>query len=257
MRKFRQSSFSLRKQSFLRAVELVLVSTLLGWGCNDFMTKDVFIGATAVDSGGAIDDPTGSPEDSDADGLSSELEDSFGLEPLQADSDQDGYSDGVEFVGNGGDPADGSVIPNPFNRTRILETEDAVQSDPDSDLDGLGDAFETANGMDSSDPDIDDDGYNDGFELVANSNPFDSSDRPERDAPPAPDGIDRLPPGPRDADGDGLSDDVETANGTLLTRRDSDGDGFSDAIEFLTGADPTDFLSIPNLNVPEPPNTTN
>lgn len=254
--------FSVAGRSVTSLPALLIFSLVLFLpGCKDYLTDDYFIGTGGNDAtGGGTDgggvDNTDSPSDDDADGLSNEVEDSFGGESLEADSDQDGYDDGLEFVGNGGDPLNGSASPTPFSRFRILEQEDAVRNDPDSDLDGLGDMFETENGLDPQDPDIDDDGYHDGLELVANSDPFDASDRPERLAPPAPDGVDRLPPSPRDADGDGLSDEIENINGSTTTQRDTDGDGFSDALEFLMGSDELDFLSIPNFNIPSPPADT-
>ena len=52
---------------------------------------------------------------------------------------------------------------------------------------------------------------------------------------------------------DGLSDDIEALNGTLARERDTDGDGFSDGLEYLMGSDATEVLSIPNFNVPQPP----
>ncbi len=252
------SSFQLPRTLAMISALLILSLLTLCAGCKDYLTDDYFIGTGANDvgdggtDGGGVDN-TDSPADDDADGLSNEVESSFGGDSLESDADQDGYDDGLEFVGNGGDPLDGSASPSAFNRSRFLETEDAVRSDPDSDLDGLGDKFESDNGLDPADPDIDDDGYQDGLELVANSDPFDASDRPERLAPPAPDGVDRLPPSPRDADGDGLSDEIENINGTTTTQRDTDGDGFSDGLEFLMGSDALDFLSIPNFNVPSPP----
>lgn len=222
-----------------------------GAGCDP--QKDYSLGTGAEeDEGDDGDGPT--PEnDDDADGLSNTIEDRFEIETTIADSDHDGFSDGLEFVGGSGDPLDGSISPNPFSRARILQDEDVVRNDPDGDQDGLGDTFERAKSLDENDADTDDDGYSDGLELVANSDPFVASDVPERDAPPAWDGVERNGSGPSDRDDDGLSDEVEALNGTRPSDRDTDGDGFSDGLEYLMGSDATDVKSVPNFNVPLPP----
>lgn len=195
-------------------------------------------------------------EDDDGDGLSNSVEDEFEIEKLKADTDHDGFSDGIEFVGDLGDPADGSASPTPFRRKKILLVQDALQNERDGDQDGLGDTFETDNEMNPDSPDMDGDGYQDGLELVANADPFRESIVPVREAPPASDGVTRTGAAPQDSDNDGIADNVETLNGTKSTTRDSDGDGFSDGIEFLMGSDGADFLSIPNFSVPNPPTDT-
>jgi hypothetical protein len=222
--------------------------------CNE----DVYLGTSAekVAAAGGTDSSSsgsGGSADDDADALSNEVEDSFDLDSRKADTDHDGISDGLEFVGDGGDPLNGNATPSSLNRVKILDREDIVLNDPDRDGDGLGDFFESENDLDQDDPDIDDDGYNDGIELVANSNPFDSNDRPIRDAPPASDGITRTGNAPLDSDGDGISDSLESLNGTLSSQTDSDGDGFSDGIELLMGSNETDNASVPNFGVPARP----
>jgi hypothetical protein len=47
-----------------------------------------------------------------------------------------------------------------------------------------------------------------------------------------------------DSDGDGLSDDEETALGTDPTNRDSDGDGLSDGLEVRVGSDPLETTTV-------------
>lgn len=231
-------------------------------GCDgfgtDIFTKHIQFGVAPEDSStsgssSSSSGGSGGSVDDDGDGLSNDVENAFEMEPRTADSDFDGYSDGLEFAVDSGDPLTAAVIPSSLNRTRTLLPLDAVTDTQDSDLDGLGDKFENDNGLDPESADTDGDGYSDGLELVANSNPFDAADRPERLAPPASDGIDRTGTPPRDNDGDGLSNDVESLNGTTTTRTDSDSDGFSDGLEFLMGSDPLSDLSIPNFFVPEPP----
>jgi len=247
-----------------RALRLVLFIVLIPiYGC-DFQ-EDVGIGtALPEDSGsdGSGSDGGGSsrtdvPDDDDADGLSNDVEDLFGINTIKADTDHDGFDDGLEFVGALGDPLNGSRSPTSEDRDLLLLESEAIRNDPDRDQDGLGDTFEANNGLDPENPDTDGDGYQDGLELVANSNPFDSSDRPVRASPPASDGIDRgalIPPA--DMDGDGLAEEIEALNGTISTDRDTDGDGFSDGLEFLMGSDGTDVLNIPNFSVPDPPSDT-
>jgi hypothetical protein len=74
-----------------------------------------------------------------------------------------------------------------------------------------------------------------------------------RDAPPANDGITRTGSAPLDSDGDGISDSLESLNGTLSNQTDTDSDGFSDGIELLLGSDETDNASVPNFGVPPRP----
>lgn len=220
--------------------------------------RDVFIGTNRpTDDNGGDDGSNGggstSPDDNDADGLSNEVERLFDTDDTTADSDEDGFNDGLEFVGQGGDPLNATLAPDPQSRARIIDVSEALQNDPDRDGDGLGDSFERNNGLNPDDPDTDGDGYQDGLELVANSNPFDSESRPTRIAPPASDGGPRTGTPPIDTDRDGLADNIESLNGTDTNDRDSDGDGFSDGIEFLMGSDANSFLSIPNFSVPQPP----
>lgn len=99
--------------------------------------------------------------DSDKDGLSDNLEDSIGTDPLNPDTDEDGIDDGQEYqywsdrsekelrdeLAPTGD-IDGDGIPN------IL--------DEDSDGDGLSDGQELDMGTDPANPDTDGDGIPDG-----------------------------------------------------------------------------------------------
>ena len=223
-------------------------------GCS----KDVNLGTNSEDDDSGDDSDSDSnsgtsPDDDDDDGLSNEVEDTFSIDDRKADSDHDGFADGLEFVGDDGDPLDAGLSPSPFDRDRTLAADQARTGVPDGDQDGLGDTFEEDNSLDPDNPDTDGDGYSDALELIARSDPFLSSSRPTRVAPPAPDGVNRTGAAPRDSDGDGISDAIEPLNATRTNSRDSDTDGFSDGVEFLMGSDPNDASNIPNFSVPLPP----
>ncbi len=250
-----------RSYSFhLAATLLSLVLPLFISGCNDnFWQKNIELGTKgdgSTDSGdgssGGSDSPTG---DDDADGISNSVEETFEMDPKSADSDHDGFSDALEFVGDEGDPLFAERTPTAFNRSKILLPANVVRGDPDRDGDGLGNKFETDHSLDPDSADTDEDGYNDGIELVANSDPFDATDRPERDSPPSFDGLSRIGDPPPDSDRDGLSNDLDSNNGTLSTTADTDGDGFGDGLEYLMGSRGDDEFSIPNFSVPAAPAT--
>ena len=236
----------------------LLFAALYLTSCNDFLSKNVAIGVKDEDSSsdgsdtGSSDDPNA---DDDGDGIANSVEEAFEMNTKSADSDYDGFSDALEFVGDEGDPLFAERTPTAFTRSRILLPADVVRGDPDRDGDGLGNKFETDHGLDPDKADTDDDGYNDGIELVANSDPFDSTDRPKRDSPPASDGINRTGDAPIDSDADGLANELDSGNGTLSTNADTDGDGFSDGLEYLMGSRGEDEFSIPNFNVPTAPTT--
>jgi hypothetical protein len=111
--------------------------------------------------------------------------------PVDADTDDGGVTDGSEDV-NGNGVVDGDET----DPTSGNGDDDA--SNPDSDGDGLSDAFEVAIGTDPNDADSDDDGLLDGQE----ANPADDTDG---------DGlINALDP---DSDNDGLFDGTEAGKG--------------------------------------------
>jgi hypothetical protein len=96
----------------------------------------------------------------------------------------------------------------------------------DADNDGLVDSVELNNGLDPLNPDTDGGGRTDGQEiLIDNTDPLSADDD--------------LAGG--DADGDGLSNDVERSLGTDLLDEDTDDDGVSDGIEVNElGSNPLD-----------------
>ena len=188
--------------------------------------------------------------DDDGDGLSNIVEEAFFIEPLVADTDQDGYSDGLEFAVNNGDPANGSDVPSALGQARILSTEELRLNEVDSDQDGLGNNVEADFGTNQDEPDSDFDGYSDAIELINGSSALDSDDRPSRNNPPMPDGVLRSGSGPADTDRDGLSDTRENLGGTNAGIADTDGDGFNDGIESIMGSNGSDPASVPNIVLP-------
>jgi YD repeat-containing protein len=122
---------------------------------------------------------------------------------------------------------------------------------PDTDGDGLPDAFELLLGSDPLNPDTDGDGLPDGIEYLLKGDPF--SARPEDDDDG--DGLSNLyevrlgtDPSNPDTDHDGLSDGEEVLRyHTDPLNPDTDGDGFSDGDEVRAGSDPLNPLSRPSL----------
>ncbi|WNG23151.1 VWA domain-containing protein [Cystobacter fuscus] len=205
-------------------------------------------------------------QDSDADGLTDGEEDANhnGLvdpgetNPAQPDTDSDGLSDFIELKTSGTDPLNadmdgdtcldgaedrnGNGIPDP-GETNPKNGADCSAPSPDTDGDGLSDAFEQAHGTDWRTPDSDCDGLLDG----PNKNGFLGED-------PNANGVRDLGetnPTQRDTDGDGLLDGVERGVATSAapvttcgyvgdadpstqtspTAADSDGDGIADGVE--------------------------
>ncbi|HOF38393.1 MAG TPA: hypothetical protein PK882_16500, partial [Dermatophilaceae bacterium] len=100
----------------------------------------------------------------------------------------------------------------------------------DSDVDGTGDAAETAAGLDPLASDTDGDGLSDAFELDNGMNPLVNNDTDGI----AGNGADE------DPDGDGLTNAEEHLCGTDPFNRDTDGDGVWDGDEIGQGSDPLD-----------------
>lgn len=233
-----------------KLISLIILFSLCS--CDDFLTKNVKLGGNVATTTTTIKGSTGGGNtgtvDDDADGLSNEVENTFGLDPLKADTDNDGFSDGIEFVGRLGDPLNTNLSPSPFSRKRILDPAAALTGEKDSDKDGLGDTFEVGRNLDPNSPDTDDDGYSDGLELVADSDPSNANSRPIRQGPPKSDGEEDLVLAPPDNDDDGMANDLEeTLNNSNKDVADTDTDGFSDSIEYLVGSEADNKLSIPNF----------
>lgn len=130
------------------------------------------------------------------DGMSMAFMVGYGSDPLVADTDGDGISDGVE-----------------------VNTYESNPKSVDTDADGLPDAQEATLGTELNSPDTDGDGLMDGWEV---SNSFNSLSTPGNGES----GV--------DTDGDGLTNLQEQVAGSNPRNADSDGDGLSDSAEFLT-----------------------
>ena len=206
-------------------------------------------GETNPTAGNGADDSTNT--DTDGDGLSDDLETGIGTDPNDADSDDDGVPDGQEP--NPTLDSDGDGLINPL--------------DPDSDNDGLFDGTEL--GLDcmnaATDPaagrcvpdgdmgatttspidaDTDDGGVSDGSEDKDLDGVVDNG---ESNPTAGNGGDDSTNP---DADGDGLSDDVEGELGSDPNDADSDDDGVPDGQE-PNPSDDTDGDGIKNVLDPD------
>ena len=191
-------------------------------------TTDASTGSTSAVSASTTDGTsTGGPSsgssttldpmgDDDGDAVPNGVEQMFGTDPNDRDSDDDGILDGTEFVNTDLDN-DGLIVP----------------LDPDSDDDGLLDGTEVGTACD--DPDTDpaicvadaDPGAN-------NTNPQD----PDSDAGGASDGSeDRNLNGKRDM---GETDNTLGDDDASGLNADGDGDGLSDSLETFLGSDPQD-----------------
>ena len=223
---------------------------------NDELTEDFYLGVNPSSS--SSDSSTSAPSDSDADGLSDDEEADIGTTSTTADTDRDGIGDGLEFVGTDGDPLNSGADPNPKNKDKTLDSDEIVSNDAsDSDEDGLGDLFETANDLDKNNPDIDADGYADGLELVAGTDPFDADSKPTRSETFTNNSSAYADTTPTDTDKDGISNSIETNDlDTSTTARDSDSDGISDGLEYLMGSSEKDPASVPAFTIPERPESS-
>jgi len=197
--------------------------------CHDEQTGDPTLSSIAFAP--AVLDPGG---DADGDGLDNQTETALRSDPLDADSDDDGLTDGAESAPSA--DTDGDGVRN------IL--------DPDGDGDGVFDGTESGVTVPSPDTDVvagffvpdadpstttsprdrdsDNGGASDGTEDQNGDGEVDPGETDPND--PSDDG------GP-DSDGDGLLDAQETAIGTDPEQADSDGDGIDDFIE-TDGGDP-------------------
>ena len=125
-----------------------------------------------------------------------------GTDPLSADTDGDGLSDGQEV--------------NVYRTT---------PTNADTDGDGLKDGEEVGRGTNPLATDSDGDGLLDGWEVAQGLDPVDASGENGASG---------------DMDGDGLCNSDEQSLGTDPHAADSDGDGVSDFLEICNGSDPVD-----------------
>jgi hypothetical protein len=176
--------------------------------------------------------------DTDDDGFPDGWEVDNGYDPTDpadpvptGDDDGDGLSNGDEYTG-GTDPHNPDTDGDGYN-----DGDDPAPTNPavpdantDRDGDGLSNTTEEGLGTDPDDPDTDNDGFDDGWEVDNGYNPLNPND-------PNPHG---------DDDGDGLSNQEEYDNHTDPHDSDTDNDGFPDGWEVDTGYDPLN----PNDPVP-------
>jgi hypothetical protein len=104
--------------------------------------------------------------DTDGDGLSDVFEQTYGLDPVSADSDRDGRLDGIELLqGTNPRAIDGAAVATAANLNGL---------DPagDEDGDSLRNAFEVEHGLDPRLSDTDQDGLTDAAELALGTNPL-------------------------------------------------------------------------------------
>ena len=144
----------------------------------------------------------GADGDVDNDGLTNALEQYWGTDPWNDDSDGDGLADGVEVNTHGTSP--------------VLV---------DTDADGLTDSHEIDLGLDPKSEDTDGDGMSDGWEIENGLDPRSAS---------GDDGASG------DVDHDGLCNHDELQLGCDPRNVDSDGDGVSDYQEICNGSNPAD-----------------
>jgi hypothetical protein len=108
-------------------------------------------------------------KDSDADGLSDDLEAKIGTNRLVKDTDDDGYTDGEE-IKSGFNP----VASGPITEAQKTVYDQAIGliGGSDLDADGLSDELEQAIGTNKNKKDSDGDGYSDGSEVATHNNPL-------------------------------------------------------------------------------------
>ena len=156
------------------------------------------------------------------DGMMLYVDPGYGTDPLAADTDGDGLSDGAKIDTYGTDPLCA-----------------------DSDGDGLNDAQEILLGTSPANPDSDGDGLLDGWEVSHSLNPLSATGGDGADGDIDGDGLTNLQeqtlggnPRSADTDGDGLADATEAQIGTCLFLADTDHDGLSDSEEDSLGTNP-------------------
>jgi len=142
--------------------------------------------------------------------------------------------------------SDGDGIPNGYERRyTFLNPNDSADAAMDFDHDGLTNLEEYQNGTAPDNADTDGDGVQDGAEVHRMVNTVPAPTNPLR----------------VDSDQDGLSDQVETGTGTLVSATDTgsdplvadtDGDGFPDGQEVIHQSDPNNPASTPDFDFTEP-----
>lgn len=165
--------------------------------------------------------PDDANEDGDGDGLINSREFAFNSRPDAEDTDGDGLKDGDEVDSYGTNPTSADSDGDGLTDSDELMVHGTNPLNSDSDSDGLNDFAElNVNSTDPLDADSDNDTMTDGWEVLNNLDPLDAADATT------------------DADGDGVSNQVEFANNTDPNNSDTDGDGADDSEELAFGLNP-------------------
>jgi len=162
----------------------------------------------------------GSHVDSDGDGLTDELEKTYGTDPFDKDSDDDYFTDFEEVLWGTNPVGDGIFVPPEPEKEQVTTLADDILTDDslDSDGDGLSDNIELKYYTDPFNRDTDNDYFTDFEELLQGTNPLGDTDD--------------------DRDGDGLAYSLEIKFGSNPNVADTNGDGVSDYDRVMEGKDP-------------------
>lgn len=172
---------------------------------------------------------------SDFDQLPNWYEDFIGTDRYNPDTDADGIADSDELLTTLTNPLDPDSDDNGWTDFEDFSGDSLATADPDSD--GVTNADEISAGTNPRNADSDGDGLGDGLEISLGSSyspvlsDTDSngiSDYNQYYGIPTPE---PPPPDTTDTDGDGLLDSAETSLGTHPSDSDTDDDGLSDGTE--------------------------
>ena len=149
--------------------------------------------------------------------------------------------------GGGGPDSDNDGMLDAWEMANFGDLDQLDRGDFDSD--GLTNLQEFNTGSDPDDTDSDDDGLNDGAEFnIHDSDPIDNDSDDDGLLDGAEVNSHSTDPNDSDSDNDTLSDFAEiNSHGTNPNLADSDTDGFSDAVEIGAGSDPNDSGSVPDF----------
>lgn len=210
-------------------------------------------------------DPTNPSDDfdRDRDGIDDATEVLIGTDPADADSDDDGVTDGLDgTVDTDGDGLIDALDPDSDNDGILDGTESGVtlgtvSADTDVHSPNFVPDRDPTTQTDPKDPDTDGDGLPDGDEDRNRNGRVDAGESsplsPDTDGDGLGDflerrGVNPTDPSRADTDGDGLADGIEDRNRngrvdrgeTDPNRADTDGDGVPDGQEVAEGTDPLD-----------------